>query len=68
MAGAYFSIMYVDSLRGPEGLPVDLKGLRRNFMKGLEEDYVIVALLGQVKGENGEESICFRPLPKQTRV
>ncbi len=54
MAGAYFAITYVDSLRGPEGLLVDLGGLRKNLMKGLDKDYVIVALLGQVKGEHGE--------------
>ena len=54
MAGAYFAITYVDSLRGPEGLLLDLGGLRKNFMKGLDKDYVIVALLGQVKGEHGE--------------
>ena len=54
MAGAYFAITYVDSLRGPEGLLLDLGGLRKNFTKGLDKDYVIVALLGQVKGEHGE--------------
>jgi hypothetical protein len=54
MAGAYFAFAYVDSLRGPEGLLVDLGGLRKNFVKGQNEDYVIVALLGQVKGEHGE--------------
>jgi hypothetical protein len=53
MAGAYFAITYVDSLRGPEGLLVDLGGIRNNFVKGLE-DYIIVALLGQVKGKHGE--------------
>jgi hypothetical protein len=54
MAGAYFTITYVDSLQGPEGLLVELGGIRKNFVKGLEEDYYIVALLGQVKGEHGE--------------
>jgi hypothetical protein len=54
MAGAYFAICYVDSLRGPEGLLLDLGGLRRNFVKGEDKKYVIVALRGQVKGEHGE--------------
>lgn len=54
MAGAYFVFTYVDSLRGPEGLLVDLAGCRDNFIKGIDENYVIVALLGQVKGEHGE--------------
>ena len=54
MAGAYFAITYVNSLRGPEGLLVDLGGLRKNLVKGLDKQYVIVALLGQVKGEHGE--------------
>ena len=54
MAGAYFAITYVNSLRGPEGLLVDLGGLRKNLVKGWDKHYVIVALLGQVKGEHGE--------------
>ena len=57
MAGAYFakeSITSVNLLRGQEGLLVDLGGLRKNLMKGLDKHYVIVALLGQVKGKHGE--------------
>ena len=54
MAGAYFAITYVDSLRGPEGLLLDFGGVRRKFVKGREANYVIVALLGQVKGKHGE--------------
>jgi hypothetical protein len=54
MAGAYFAFTYVDSLRGPEGLLVDVGGLRKNLVKGLDKNYVIIALLGQVKGEHGE--------------
>jgi hypothetical protein len=55
MAGAYFVFTYVNSLRGPEGLLVDLEGCRRNFLKGLDKNYVIVTLLGLVKGEHGEQ-------------
>ena len=54
LAGAYFVFTYVNSLRGPEGLLLDLEGCRRNFVKGVEENYVIIALLGKVKGEHGE--------------
>ena len=54
MAGTYFAITYANSLRGPEGMLVDLGGLWKNLMKGLDKHYVIVALLGQVKGEHGE--------------
>jgi hypothetical protein len=54
MVGAHFAICCVDSLRGPEGLLLDLGGLRKNFVKGEDKDYVIVALRGQVKGEHGE--------------
>ena len=55
MAGAYFAITYVNSLRGPEGLLVDLGGLWKNLMmKGSDKHYVIVALLGQMKGEYNE--------------
>jgi hypothetical protein len=49
-----FVFTYVDSLRGPEGLLVDLEGCRQNFLKGLEENYVIIAHFGIVKGEHGE--------------
>jgi hypothetical protein len=66
MAGAYFAITYVDSLRGPEGLLVDLGGLRRNFVKGEDLNYVIVALLGQVKGEHGEREHLL-PTASKTR-
>ena len=61
MAGAYFSITYVDSLRGPEGLLVDLAGLQ-----GQDEGYVIIALLGQVKGEHGEREHLL-PTASETR-
>jgi hypothetical protein len=54
VAGAYFAFTYVDSLRGPEGLLVDLEGLGRQFVYGLESNHVIVALLGQVKGEHSK--------------
>ena len=50
MAGAYFCFCYVVSLRSSEGLMVDVDGIRE-FGVG-DPDYVIVPLLGQVKGED----------------
>ena len=66
MAGAYFAITYINSLRGPEGLLVDLGGLQKNFMKGLDKHYIIMALLGQVKGEHGEREHLL-PTASKTR-
>jgi hypothetical protein len=56
---------YVNSLRGPEELLVDLEGCRRNFQKGLDKNYVSISLLGQVKGEHGERQ-HFLPAPSVT--
>lgn len=58
-AGTYFAISYVLSLRGPEGLLMDLEGLRKHFNSqfgddGSPEKHVVIALLGQVKGEHNE--------------
>jgi hypothetical protein len=49
--GTYVMVTYVLSLRGPEGLLVDLDGLRRNMNKWTH-NYLIVALRGKVKGEH----------------
>jgi hypothetical protein len=49
--GAYVSTTYVLSLRGVEGLLVDLKGMLAYKTTG-NERYFIVTLLGMVKGEN----------------
>jgi hypothetical protein len=38
MAGCYFAIMCVDSLRGPEGLLLNLGGLRNDFVKGCQNE------------------------------
>jgi hypothetical protein len=58
-AGACFAISYVTSSRGPEGSLLDLEGLRKCFNStfgddGKPEKHVIIALLGQVKGEHNE--------------
>jgi hypothetical protein len=47
----YVIISYVLSLRGSEGLLLDLDGLRRNKNEGGDE-YFVVALLGKIKGEH----------------
>ena len=50
MAGAYFCICFVLSLRSPEGLMADLEGLLRYHDPSSEE--VVVPLLGRFKGEH----------------
>ena len=57
MAGSYFCFCYVLSLRSPEGLMVDLNGLiefnpTRVQEAGEQRSFVIIPLLGQVKGED----------------
>jgi hypothetical protein len=48
---SYVVVTYVVSLRGPEGLLLDLAGLRRNWGTGSDGTYFFVALLGKIKGE-----------------
>ena len=50
MAGAYFCFCYVLSLRGSEGLLVDLEGLIKFDDPG--RDFVVVPLLERFKGEH----------------
>ena len=50
MAGSYFCFCYVVSLRSPEGLMTELEGLAGYCYAS--EDFVIIPLKGQVKGEN----------------
>jgi len=47
---AYIVVSYVVSLRGPEGLLLDLHGLQKHWRN--TNDYVVLALLGKVKGES----------------
>lgn len=49
--GTYVCVTYVLSLRGVEGLLVDLAGMIKNEHKG-DNRYFIVALLGMIKGEH----------------
>ena len=45
----YVVVSYTVSLRGPEGFLLDLKGLFRHWNR--TEEYVTIALLGRLKGE-----------------
>jgi len=49
--GAYVVICFVVSLRGPEGLLLDLEGLDE-MVNPLAQTHLIIPLLGQVKGEH----------------
>ena len=49
---AYATISYVLSLRGNEGILLELKSLRRHW-KSEETNYFIIALFGKLKGEDG---------------
>jgi hypothetical protein len=53
-AGGYFVLSYVNSLRGPEGLLLDLAGCLKHFSADDTKDHVVFALLGTVKGEHLE--------------
>ncbi len=55
----YVTVCYVVSLRGSEGLLLDLSGLRRKWGLGGTE-YVTIALLGKIKGETDN---CAHLLP-----
>ena len=50
LAGGYFCICYVVSLRSTEGLLCDVEGLLDHFNE--RSDHVVIALRGQVKGEH----------------
>ena len=50
MAGCYFCFCYVVSLRGTEGLMVDVDGVAN--LGTAKPGFVIIPLLGQVKGED----------------
>jgi hypothetical protein len=58
-AGTYYAISYVLSLRGQEGLLLELSGCRKYFNSPFGEEgdpakHVVIALLGKVKGEHNE--------------
>ena len=47
---AYIAVTYCVSLRGPEGFLLDLEGLNKHWRSS--NDYIVIALLGRVKGEH----------------
>lgn len=49
--GTYFVVTYVLSLRGVEGLLLDIEGLLQYRSKG-DNSYFIITLLGKIKGEH----------------
>jgi hypothetical protein len=53
-AGGYFVLAYVNSLRGPDGLLLEVKGCLKHLSNEGVENYVVFALLGTVKGEHLE--------------
>ena len=52
---SYVICGYVVSLQGPEGFLLDLDGLNRNWVEE-GSDYVVIALLGKVKGESHDRA------------
>ena len=51
---AYCTISYVLSLQGCEGLLLDIEGLRKFWDP--KRNYILIALLGKIKGETGDRS------------
>jgi hypothetical protein len=45
-------VSYVVSLRGPEGMLLDLEGLHRNWSRPEDDSFLYIALLGRIKGEH----------------
>jgi hypothetical protein len=58
----YATTCYVLSLRGCEGFLLDLAGLNRRFATGGEK-YVVIALLGKIKGESGDRAHLLPTVP-----
>jgi hypothetical protein len=59
---AYVAVCYTLSLRGSEGLLLDLAGLNPKFV-ARGDRYVVVALLGKVKGESDERAHLLPCVP-----
>ena len=55
--GSYVVVTYVISLRGSEGLMLDLTVINRELMS--DRDYCIIALKGKVKGESSHRDHLF---------
>jgi hypothetical protein len=58
----YVTVCYAVSLSGCEGFLLDLAGLNRKFDAGRDE-YIVIALLGQIKGESGDRAHLLPCVP-----
>ena len=67
IAGTYFATGYVCSLRGPEGLLVDLEELP-GMIYQTNPDEIVIPLLGKVKGETNARRSEFASLSTQSRA
>jgi hypothetical protein len=56
---SYCVVSYVVSLRGTEGLLLDLDGLNRHWPRNEVETCIILALLGRVKGQHHDKCHLF---------
>jgi hypothetical protein len=59
---AFLVVCYTVSLQGCEGFLLDLAGLNQKFGSGGEK-YVVLALLGQIKGESGDRAHLIPCVP-----
>jgi hypothetical protein len=59
----YAMTCYVVSLRGNEGLLIDLSSLNQKWSVG-GDVYVVIALLGKIKGESGDRAHLLPCVPK----
>jgi hypothetical protein len=58
----YVAVCYMFSLPGCEGFLLDLAQLNHKFMAGGNK-YVVLALLGQIKGESGNRAPLIQCIP-----
>ena len=56
LAGTYFTTSYVLSLRGPEGLLLDLEGILKFSESLSDKNAILISLWGQFKGEHLERN------------
>jgi hypothetical protein len=59
---AYAVISYVVSLRGKEGLMLDLEGLHRHW-SDIADRHLVITIQGQVKGETGDRDHLLPSVP-----
>jgi hypothetical protein len=62
VVNTYITVCYVVSLRGSEGLLLDLSGLNRKWGLGGDK-HLTIALLGKIKGETGDRAHLLPSVP-----